>query len=209
MLTSLILYTSLSVFGVRFWAEEIPVWAARVHSWGIVSGRKRGNSAAPTDSYFAFSVSLHWSSISSIWRFDGHVSCKWITEQLTACVVVRITCSIFKALPHKDSWRMIQWKAVSSPVTFSSFIFSRIHPSKPVLWPHIAGAPSVQQVYPKANQIHLYIWTPLQEILCQALIVIPTTLLLRTGLSPLNRWKLTAGRCQKYQCSHSQPGSMR
>ena len=50
------------------------VWAAWEHRWGIVSGMKRGNSAAPTDSYFAFSVSLHWSSISSICRFDGALS---------------------------------------------------------------------------------------------------------------------------------------
>ena len=45
---------------------------------------KRGNSAAPTDSYFAFSVSVHWSSISSICRFDGALStsaAKWIAEQ--------------------------------------------------------------------------------------------------------------------------------
>ena len=41
---------------------------------GIVSGMKRGNSAAPTDSHFDFSVSLHWSSISSICRFDGALS---------------------------------------------------------------------------------------------------------------------------------------
>jgi len=41
---------------------------------GHCVGDKRGNSAAPTDSYFAFSVSLHWSSISSIWRFDGAFS---------------------------------------------------------------------------------------------------------------------------------------
>ena len=31
-----------------------------------MSGMKRANSAAPTGSYFAFSVSLHWISINSI-----------------------------------------------------------------------------------------------------------------------------------------------
>lgn len=41
----------------------------QVDSWGTESGRKRENSAAPTGSYLAFSVSLHWSSISCIRRF--------------------------------------------------------------------------------------------------------------------------------------------
>ena len=54
-----------------------------------------------------------------------------------------ITCSIFKALPHNDSWCMMQWYAVSSLVTFSSCIFSRILPTNPLFRPHIAGAPSV------------------------------------------------------------------
>ena len=44
------------------------ILAAWVGSWGIVSGMKRGNCAVPTETYFALSVSLHWSSISSIWR---------------------------------------------------------------------------------------------------------------------------------------------
>ena len=50
------------------------VWSAWERRWDIVSGMKHGNSAAPTDSYFAFSVSLYWSSISSICRFDGALS---------------------------------------------------------------------------------------------------------------------------------------
>lgn len=40
-----------------------------MRNWGIVLGRKRANSA-----YFAFSASLHWSSINSIWRFGGELS---------------------------------------------------------------------------------------------------------------------------------------
>ena len=39
-----------------------------------MSGMKCGNCAAPTASYFDFSVSLHWSSISSIWRLVGAFS---------------------------------------------------------------------------------------------------------------------------------------
>lgn len=50
------------------------VWAAWMRSWGIVSGRKRANSAAPTAAYFALSASLHWRSINSIWRFGGELS---------------------------------------------------------------------------------------------------------------------------------------
>lgn len=49
-------------------------WAVRVRSWSIVSGMNCGNLAAPTASYFDFSVSLHWSSISSIWRLVGAFS---------------------------------------------------------------------------------------------------------------------------------------
>ena len=41
---------------------------------GHCVGNETWKSAAPTDSYFAFSVSLHWSSISSICRFDGALS---------------------------------------------------------------------------------------------------------------------------------------
>ena len=54
------------------------VWASWERRWGIVSGMKRGNSAAPTDSHFDFIVSLHWSSISShlqVWWCAFHVSC--------------------------------------------------------------------------------------------------------------------------------------
>ena len=47
------------------------IWAAWAWSWGSVSGRKHGNCAAPTVSYFNLSVSLHGSSISSIWRLVG------------------------------------------------------------------------------------------------------------------------------------------
>lgn len=45
-----------------------------MRSCGIVSGRKRANCTAPTAAYFAFSVSLHWKSINSIWRFGGELS---------------------------------------------------------------------------------------------------------------------------------------
>ena len=50
------------------------IWATWARSWGIVSGMKRGNCAAPTESYFDLCVSLHWSSISSIWRLVGALS---------------------------------------------------------------------------------------------------------------------------------------
>ena len=63
--------------------------------------------------------------------------------KLTACVTVLIMWSIFKALPHNDSWCMMQWYAVSSPGPFTSSIFSRILLTNPFFWPHTAGAPSV------------------------------------------------------------------
>lgn len=50
------------------------IWAAWAQSWDIVSGMKCVNCAAPTASYFDFNVSLHWSSISSIWRLVGTFS---------------------------------------------------------------------------------------------------------------------------------------
>ena len=40
----------------------------------IVSGRKHGNCAAPTVTHFDLSTSLHWSSISFVWRLLGALS---------------------------------------------------------------------------------------------------------------------------------------
>ena len=39
-----------------------------------MSGMRRGNCAAPTESYFDLSVSQNWSSVSSIWRLVGALS---------------------------------------------------------------------------------------------------------------------------------------
>ena len=50
------------------------VWAPWMRSWGIISGMNRANWAAPTESYFAFGVSLRWSSISSICMCEGALS---------------------------------------------------------------------------------------------------------------------------------------
>ena len=63
------------------------IWATWACSWGIVSGMKRGNCAALTASYFDLSVSLHWSSISSIWRLVGALSISAHAENMRTCIV--------------------------------------------------------------------------------------------------------------------------
>lgn len=68
------------------------VWAAWVCSWGIVSGMTRGISAASTDSYFALSVSLHWSSISSSGGLMMRFPCQlkmdhWVVQTCFLCCV--------------------------------------------------------------------------------------------------------------------------
>jgi len=56
------------------YANTESVWAAWIRNCGVASGMKRPNSAVPRESHFAFSVSLHRGSISSICMCDGAFS---------------------------------------------------------------------------------------------------------------------------------------
>uniref|UniRef100_H3C536 Ankyrin repeat domain 16 n=1 Tax=Tetraodon nigroviridis TaxID=99883 RepID=H3C536_TETNG len=69
--------------------------------WGIVSGRKRANSAAVSAAEFAFSASLHCSSINSIWRF-GAGSSPWTPAREICEANTTIMCPMcedFEASP--------------------------------------------------------------------------------------------------------------
>jgi len=80
-----------------------------------------------------------------------------IPIKLTARVIVPITCYIFKALPHNNSWCLMQWEAVSSPVKFCIFTASlpRIHQCARTSW---ALRPLLDpQTYARATPFNLNI----------------------------------------------------
>ena len=61
-----------------------------------MSGMKRGNCAALTESYFDLSVSRYWSSISSIWRLVGALSTS-TANRLLGSSNLHLGCKVSKS----------------------------------------------------------------------------------------------------------------
>lgn len=62
--------------------NTLSLWAACRWSWGIISGVKRGNCAAPTESFFALRLSLLWRSSISEYSCLFHINHWPIAERI-------------------------------------------------------------------------------------------------------------------------------